>query len=201
MFAAGAVLLAQVVAVSGLYQARQMEIGAALELRANGTFRYQLDYGAVSEHAEGRWTADGQTLLLTTQPRPVRPRFELVRDDPAPVGEVSIALEPPGFGGSFRIDAIATDAATRARRPVETDDDGRVQPDGPIAALELLVPVYGIPAGRFELDPKRGHRLLLRFHANDLTTADFDREPLEAGRNEFVLKRYDTEIRFMRVRP
>lgn len=202
MLAAGALLLAPAMVLAGLYQSHQMEVGAALELKADGAFRYQLDYGAVSEHAEGRWTSDGRTVLLTTQPHPVSPRFELVRDDPAPGGEISIALEPPGFGQSFPIDAIATDAATKEQRLVETDSDGRVQADAKfISALEILVPVYGVPAGRFQLDPSRGHRLLLRFRANDLTTADFDREPLVAGREALVLKRYGTEIRFMRVRP
>ena len=49
-------------AVAGTYQAQQMEVGAALELEKNGHFRYQLDYGAVSEHAEGDWTFDGNTF-------------------------------------------------------------------------------------------------------------------------------------------
>lgn len=202
MLAAGALLLAPAIALVGLYQSHQMEVGAALELKVDGAFRYQLDYGAVSEHAEGRWTSDGRTVLLTTQPRPVGPRFELIRDDPAPAGEISISLEPPGFGQGFRIDAVAIDAATKEKRLVETDSDGRVQADGrSIAALELLVPIYGMPAGQFDLDPRRGHHLLFRFRANDLTTANFDREPLIAGRNGLVLKRYDTEIRFMRVGP
>ncbi len=200
--AAGALLLAPVMALAGLYQAQQMEFGAALELKANGTFRYQLDYGAVSEHAEGRWTSEGGIVRLTTQPRPVSPKFELIHDDPAPPGEISIAVEPPGLGEGLRPDAIATGVASHEQRLVETDTDGRVQADArSIAALELLVPIYGSSAGRFDLDPRRGHRLLLRFHANDLTTANFDREPLMAGRNGLVLKRYDTEIRFMRVRP
>jgi hypothetical protein len=200
--AAGALLLAPLAAVAGLYQAQQIEVGAALELKADGAFRYQLDYGAVSEHAEGRWTSDGKNVVLTTQPRPVSPRFELVRHDPAPAGQIKITLEPPGFGDGYRVDAIATDAASGEKRLVDTDSEGRVQADGKsITALEFLVPVYGMRAGRFDLDPKRGHRLLLRFHANDLTTANFDREPLIAGRNGLVLKRYDTEIRFMRVGP
>ena len=53
MLAAVALLLAPAAALAGLYQSRQMEVGAALELQKNGHFRYQLDYGAVSEHAEG----------------------------------------------------------------------------------------------------------------------------------------------------
>ena len=39
--------------VTGFYRSNQMEIGAALELDPDGRFMYQLDYGAVSEAAEG----------------------------------------------------------------------------------------------------------------------------------------------------
>ena len=39
--------------IAGIYQTQQMEVGATLELREDGTFRYMLDYGAVSEAAEG----------------------------------------------------------------------------------------------------------------------------------------------------
>src|SRR3954465_6065523 len=84
--------------VAGLYQSQTMEVGAALELQKNGHFRYQLDYGAVSEQAEGDWTSDGKTVWLTTRPKPVPPSFELVRDDPAPAGEVMMSIEPSGFG-------------------------------------------------------------------------------------------------------
>ena len=44
-----------------------MEVGAALELQKNGHFRYQLDYGAVSEHAEGDWTFDGKSRAADHQ--------------------------------------------------------------------------------------------------------------------------------------
>ena len=42
-----------------------MEVGAALELEDDGKFQYQLDYGAVSESAEGNWSTDGQIVYLT----------------------------------------------------------------------------------------------------------------------------------------
>ena len=61
MMIAAALLLAPA-ALAGLYQAHQMEVGAALDLQRNGHFRYQLDYGAVSEAAEGDWTFDGKTV-------------------------------------------------------------------------------------------------------------------------------------------
>ena len=51
--------------VTGFYTTHQIEIGAALELEADGKFQYQLDYGAVSEAAEGTWSSDGTTVYLT----------------------------------------------------------------------------------------------------------------------------------------
>jgi len=51
--------------VGGFYRSNQMEIGAALQLDDDGRFQYQLDYGAVSEAADGTWTSDGQSVFLT----------------------------------------------------------------------------------------------------------------------------------------
>jgi hypothetical protein len=51
--------------VSGFYRSNQMEIGAAIQLDDDGRFQYQLDYGAVSESAEGNWSSDGQSVYLT----------------------------------------------------------------------------------------------------------------------------------------
>ena len=50
---------------AGFYMSNQMEIGAALQLYEDGKFQYQLDYGAVSESAEGNWSFEGDTLYLT----------------------------------------------------------------------------------------------------------------------------------------
>src|SRR4051812_964471 len=171
--AAVALAVAPLASVAGLYQTHQMEVGAALQLEKNGHFRYQLDYGAVSEHAEGSWTFDGKTVRLTTTPQPNAPRFELVRDDPAPAGDLAMTLEAPGFGEGYRLDAIATGPAGEKGR-VSADDQGRVEAGGhKISIIEPLVPVYGGVGGTFPLSADRGHRLLLRFHANDLGTASF----------------------------
>ena len=50
---------------AGFYATSQMEVGAALQLDEDGKFQYQLDYGAVSEPAEGNWSSDGTTVYLT----------------------------------------------------------------------------------------------------------------------------------------
>ena len=51
--------------VTGFYRSNQIEIGAALELDPDGRFMYQLDYGAVSEAAEGTWSSDGTAVSRT----------------------------------------------------------------------------------------------------------------------------------------
>jgi hypothetical protein len=57
--------MAEPPSVGGFYRSNQMEIGAALQLDDDGHFQYQLDYGAVSESAEGSWSSDGSTVTLT----------------------------------------------------------------------------------------------------------------------------------------
>ena len=70
---AAALLVAEPAAardVAGLYAIDQMEMAGGLELGPDGRFRYALDYGAVSEEAEGEWKIEGGTVLLTTNPMP-----------------------------------------------------------------------------------------------------------------------------------
>ena len=65
VFAALLLAAADAPPVAGFYVSNQIEIGAALELESDGHFQYQLDYGAVSEGAEGTWTSDGTNVYLT----------------------------------------------------------------------------------------------------------------------------------------
>ena len=110
-------------------------------------------------------------------------------------------MESPSFGDGYRLDGIATDTSGQKGR-VTTDDEGVVEAGSHrLVAIDPLVPVYGTVAAHFPLSGDRGHRLLLRFHANDLGTAAFDREPLAVTPRGLVLNRYEAEIRFIRVRP
>ena len=65
IFAALLLAAADAPPVSGFYATHQTEVGAALQLDEDGKFQYQLDYGAVSEAAEGNWSSDGQAVYLT----------------------------------------------------------------------------------------------------------------------------------------
>jgi hypothetical protein len=188
---------------AGLYEIHQMEMAGGLVLKANGHFRYALSYGAADEEAEGDWTSDGKTIRLTTKPAPTPPDFELVRDDPAPKGELSLALEPPGFGWEGSIDALVTIAGSDKKFRARTEGEGRIEiPAGvTVTAVEPVVPVYGGTGAPIVLGTERGHRLLLRFKPNDIGKAAFNREPLAIDGNDLLLERYEAVIRFLRVRP
>ena len=70
-------------AMAGIYETRQMEVGATIELKTDGTFRYMLDYGAVSEAAEGHWTMDEGLVHLDSDPLATNVMMQLERSDAA----------------------------------------------------------------------------------------------------------------------
>jgi hypothetical protein len=82
-----------------------------------------------------------------------------------------------------------------------SSSDGRVESGGRVlTSIEPLVPIYAIPGGAVRLSTERGHRLLFRFHPNDLGRAMFKGEALTTNGTALLLDRYDTTIRFLRVR-
>jgi hypothetical protein len=187
---------------AGMYETHQMEVAAGLELKSDGHFRYALSYGAVDEEGQGDWTFDGKTVWLTSKPMPKAPSFELVKDDPAPKGELYMTLEDPGFEWGHGLEAIAADSKKNGFE-VEADDSGRVDLSGKpsIVAIAPEMPVFGPTGEIFQLSADRGHRLLFRFHANDLGKARFERQPLERKGPDLMLQRYDTLFRFVKIRP
>ena len=202
VIAFAAALAPTVGSVAGRYHSHQIEVGAALELNKNGHFRYQLDYGAISETAEGDWTFDGKVVRLTTKPMPTPPGFELLRDDPAPPGELYIELEEPGFGWGGPFHAIVTLEGETQPALVAADENDRIDLRGRrVATLQPLMPITGTAGEAVALSPDRGHRLLFRFHANDFGTAAFNKTSLSVESGQLLLTRYDTVIRFLRVRP
>ena len=183
--------------VAGLYEIRQMEMAGGLELRADGHFRYALDYGAASEQAEGRWVARDHRILLTSDPMPRAAGFELVKDEPAPTGELWIELAPPGFGDfTTNMEALVTFNDGRHER-IRDDGDGHMSVDArTVTTIQPIVPIYGILSEAIALSPDRGHRLTLRFMPNDLGKARFDGESLEREGDTLVLYRYEAKIVF-----
>jgi hypothetical protein len=188
--------------VAGLYEIRQMEMGGGLELTPNGRFRYALDYGAASEQGEGRWVAKDGRILLTSDPMPKAPSFDLVKDDPAPPGELWLQLASPGFGDfTTNLEAVVT-LKDGSRGEIRDDGDGHMPVDArTVTAIQPVVPIYGDVTAAIPISPERGHRLTLRFMPNDLGKPRFDAEPLAREGDTLVLYRYDAKIVFKRAQP
>lgn len=175
-----------------------MEMAGGLELSPNGHFRYALEYGAASEQGEGKWRRDGDSVLLTSDPMPISPRFEVVKDKPLPKGQLIVQLAPPGFGNEvYRLRALIRLKGVPELQAVELDEDGRA--DLGSAVPEVLiprVPVYGDLGQPIPLSTDRGHKLFLRFVPNDLGKPRFKDERLSREGDTLILDRYDARIIF-----
>ena len=189
--------------VAGLYQSQQMEVGAALELRKDGHFRYQLSYGAIDEEGEGNWTFDGKTVRLTSNPMPKEPTFELVSDTPAPKCTLTLSVDWGRFNWSSPPDVLVTyQGSPEELHFLQTDEEGAVHPPKcPVASVLPLVPMFRVPGEPLKVTAGAGHKLSLRFVPNDLGRPAFRGEPLKIDGSTLVMERYDSEIRFIRVRP
>lgn len=207
MILAAAALLALALApaqpaadAAGLYVASQMEMAGALELQPGGRFRYRLDYGAVSEQADGDWVADGSAIRLTSNPMPKLPLFTLVRDEPAPAGQLFVALDESHPGWKPLEVEVTPESGGQAIR-LSAGDDGRVEmPDGVRAArVKLVLPVYESAGELVKLASGSGHRLVFRLEPNDLGIASFRSQPLTLDRGAIIMHRYETTIVFRRA--
>jgi hypothetical protein len=184
--------------VAGLYEIRQMEMAGGLELTPDGHFRYSLDYGAVSEEGEGSWRADGDAIRLTSDPMPKAPTFEVVKDEPAPKGELVVKLEPPGFGTmGDHVTGLMKFKGFPEAAELDLDENGWAGFTPTVPELIIpRVPVYGDLGPTIMLSPERGHRLILRFVPNDLGKARFEGERLQREDKNLVVYRYDAKIVF-----
>lgn len=183
--------------VSGLYLTSQMEMAGVLELQPGGHFRYQFDYGAVSEQAEGDWTSDGKTVRLTSNPIPQLPAFTLLRDDLAPPGEIFVALDNPPFKWSPLEVEVTPEGGGRPIL-VSAGEDGRITiPEGGrAAAIKMVLPIHESGGDPVKLGANRGHRMLFRLDPNDLGKAVFRSEILLLDGGAIIMHRYDTRIVF-----
>ena len=189
--------------VAGLYQSQQMEVGAALELKKNGHFRYELSYGAVDEQSEGDWTFDGKAVRLTSKPMPKEPSFELVSDKPAAKCSLSLSVDWGHFNWNSPPDVLVTyEGAPKELHFLKADEEGKVHlANCAVTSVLPIVPMFDIPGAPLQLASGTGHKLSLRFVPNDLGHVAFRGEPVKIDGSDLLLERYDAEIRFIRVDP
>jgi hypothetical protein len=186
-------------ALVGAYDGNQMEMAAELYLGADGRFRYGLAYGAVDEEAEGTWVAEGDRVLLTSDPV-TAPRFVFLGQKPAPAGRIQVTLETPQGMSAQYFEAALLYAHDRSDGG-QLSDTGLSLPlvagDPPIA-VRLFLPVFELKGAPVTIDPAKGYGLRFRFEPNDLGKVDFRGKALPIEQGDLMLVRYDRTLRFRR---
>jgi hypothetical protein len=174
------------------------DTAGGLELRADGRFFYGLSEGALDEHAEGRWSDEGGTISLTTEPKPTPAEFARGPDRPGEAPTLQVVLsDARAIGGiDFRIGL--GDGSIRAGY---TQYDGWTFPSGaaqPIRWVELAEPIHGVASARFVIDPPASGGLVFVLTPNDIDVVDFTDAVLERRGDVFVLRQGDRELRLVR---
>lgn len=170
-------------AAAGRYRLRGgPDVVSLLELQPNGRFRYMLSAGALDTQAEGRWTSDGRTVILNTEPRPRPPEFAAeppTRSEEAPW---VILVKGPNGRGIASVDlriGFANGEVTESHTQDYGWRSGSGDPDSPPAWVEISLGMYEIPARRFALDAAAGNQFNFTLTPNDLGTQDFRDQRLQ----------------------
>jgi hypothetical protein len=192
---------AQSGALAGVYDGRQMEIAAGLELKPDGRFNYALSYGALDEQATGRWTVSGDRVLLSSNPV-VAPRLFLVSRARGPEGVLQLSLDVPRGVSRQYFNALIGHANGQTQK-VQLGEEGLLLPFGRADApttMRLVLQMFRVASDPVPLDPGSGYALQFRFEPNDIGKVDFRAEPLRIVNGELVLDRHGRTLRFRRTR-
>lgn len=180
----------------------EQDVASGLRLQDDGRFQYFLIAGALDEQAEGRWRAAEGIVILTTEPRPVPPRFEAGPSAKTKAAPLSVKVSAPGGGGIAGVDLrIGFDEGTLVE--AYTQEDGWSLPPEekrPPRWIELAVPMHGLASPRFPIDLGKGNALAFTLVPNDMGVFDFDGVRIEMADKALVVHRGGARLRYEAVR-
>lgn len=188
-------------ALAATYAVRHMEMGGGIELRDDGSFRYEMAYGALDEAAQGRWTCDDAAVFLTSDPI-VPPRFAVLGTGPGLRGQLRVTLDLPKGMSRQYFDVLIRNADGSGDRR-QFGEDGltiSLTPQARPVEIVPLLPVYQLAGDPIALPPEDGLTLRLRFVPNDLGQVAFSRTPLKRDARGLSLQRFGETILLQRVR-
>ncbi|HJQ17091.1 MAG TPA: hypothetical protein VJ859_08815 [Allosphingosinicella sp.] len=177
----------------------EQDVASELVLRDDGHFLYVLAAGALDEHAEGRWTSDGKTVRLTTEPKP---RPAVFRAGPtARTAEVPLRVRvtwPDGRGIPGVDFAIGFDSGS----PITnyTQEDGwSLPPDEKRHPrwVEFALSMYALKSQRFAVNSAAANDLAFVIEPNDLGVAEFQELPLTIGKGRLLMHRYGGTLTYV----
>jgi hypothetical protein len=188
-------------AVVGHYRlAAGPDTAAELLLRADGKFEYALAEGALDERAQGRWTRQGDVLVLATVPRPVPPLFRLApRSAPAPNAPYLRVTSPDGHG----IGGVDFRIGFDAGGPIEdyTQESGWTMPPEEHRIprwIELVEPIYGIVSPRYPIADGMSGTLNFVIVPNDIGVVDFSGVTVDVLPGGLLVHRGQLQMKFVR---
>ena len=177
------------------------DVGGGLLIRNDGRFQYLLAAGALDERAEGRWEARGDTICLTTDPKPVPPAMEKGALIEVEGSVPTLLVTWPNGRGIPGVDfTIGFDSGD----PIEdyTQADGWTMPEEDQRIprwVELREAIYNITAPRFELTEADGGKLRAIIVPNDIGVVDFEGACAEKTERGLTLHRAEGDMRFVRL--
>ena len=186
----------------GMYDGGQMEVAAALELKADGRFHYGLSYGALDEEATGKWTVNGNQVLLTSD-HVTAPRYVVVSREKGAEGVLRIIMDFRDPYDQQHFFALITKNDSSVEN-VQLGIDGLSWPfssGAPPTSVRLLFNVFGLVSDPLPLVPSAGYLIHYRFEPNDLGKVDFRAEPVTIVHGDLVLDRHGRTLRFKRIKP
>lgn len=188
-------------ALVGVYDGHQMEMGAGLDLKADGRFHYGLSYGALDEEAQGSWAVDHGSVVLTSD-HVTLPRFTLVEQKAGPGKELRVTLDVPRGMNAQYFDAVVVLADGRTMQQQLGEEDETVIPIPARAVptrMMVVLSMFELHGDWVAIDPAKGGRFHFRFEPNDLGKVDFRGTALKIEGGELLLDRYGRTVRFRRV--
>lgn len=192
---------------AGLYRADEgPEVAAQLLLREDGSYAYALAYGALDETSQGRWTTKGDTVTLTTDPKPKPAEF--VAATPASTDQGSADTPPayltvtlPNGRGLAGIDFTIT-CVDGIQITGYTQSDGwsrGAEWCGSPQWIQLLEPIHEIESQPLPIAPDATalHFVLV---PNDIGRIDLTGATAVIEGDRLTLSRDRGSIRFVRVK-
>ncbi len=180
----------------------EQDVASGLRLQADGRFQYFLIAGALDEAAEGRWSAAGGVVTLTTEPVPVPPVFEAGPSSKDKTAALRVKVSAPGGGGIAGVDLrIGFDEGA----PVEayTQEDGWSLPAEEKRIprwIELEVAMHDFASPRFPIDLAAGNALAFTLVPNDIGKLDFTGVRIEVAEGALIVHRGEGRLRYEAVR-
>jgi len=193
------------------------DTASELDLSADGHFRYFFSAGALDEGAEGRWTRDGATVHLFTEPKPKPPTLTL--DTASPEGKEGAALflfvaGPKGSPDTNSAGASGPDTNGIAGVDFHVEMDrgdplegytqyygwstGSLDGRTPLW-VQLVEPVNGITSNRIPI-PAGTKTLRFTLQPNDLGVANFDGAEVVVEGEALTLKQRLGALRYVRAK-